>query len=156
MKKFCDDPATFVSEMMEGLILANPRKLKWIPQYNIVYRCRYAPRQQGLSRARLRQRPRARAHMVVGRGMFDAACPGNVFAAPPMDYVSWNETSKLMNAAPRAFSTSSTTTRAIGCRSRWVVKLAEAEDVKIATIIVDDDVAVKGLHVHGRSPRGRG
>ena len=25
--------------------------------------------------------------MVVGKGMLDAACPGDVFAAPPMDYV---------------------------------------------------------------------
>ena len=25
--------------------------------------------------------------MAVGPGMLDAACPGDVFAAPPMDYV---------------------------------------------------------------------
>jgi hypothetical protein len=36
--------------------------------------------------------------MVVGKGMLDAACPGDVFAAPPMDYVL--ETSKLL-ASPR-------------------------------------------------------
>ena len=34
--------------------------------------------------------------MIVGKGMLDAACPGDVFAAPPMDYVL--ETSKLLEA----------------------------------------------------------
>ena len=32
--------------------------------------------------------------MAVGKGMLDAACPGDVFAAPPMDYV--YETTKLL------------------------------------------------------------
>ena len=34
--------------------------------------------------------------MAVGRGMLDAACPGDVFAAPPSDYV--YETTKIMNS----------------------------------------------------------
>ena len=36
--------------------------------------------------------------MAVGKGMLDAACPGDVFAAPPSDYV--YETTKLM-ASPK-------------------------------------------------------
>ena len=38
MKKFVNDPANFVKEMFEGIYLANQDKLKWVPEYNILYR----------------------------------------------------------------------------------------------------------------------
>jgi len=38
MKKFVNDPAKFVPEMLEGIALANPDKLKYEPKYNIIYR----------------------------------------------------------------------------------------------------------------------
>ena len=33
MKKFVNNPNNFVREILEGLVTANPRKLKWIPKY---------------------------------------------------------------------------------------------------------------------------
>ena len=38
MKKFVNDPANFVPEMLEGLALANPTTLKYVPKFNIIYR----------------------------------------------------------------------------------------------------------------------
>ena len=78
--------------------------------------------------------------MVVGKGMLDAACPGDVFAAPPSDYV--YETTKLMASAKGVLHIINNYT---GDRMAFDMgrELAEAEDIKIATIIVDDDVAVK-------------
>ena len=38
MKKFVNDPAKFVPEMLEGVYLANSDKLKYEPKYNIIYR----------------------------------------------------------------------------------------------------------------------
>ena len=38
MKKFVNDPANFVREMLEGLTLANSQTLKWVPEHNIIYR----------------------------------------------------------------------------------------------------------------------
>ena len=38
MKKFVNDPAKFVPEMLEGIFLANEGKLKYEPKYNIIYR----------------------------------------------------------------------------------------------------------------------
>ncbi len=78
--------------------------------------------------------------MVVGKGMLDAACPGDVFAAPPSDYV--YETTKLLASPKGVLHIINNYT---GDRMSFDMgrELAEAEDIKIATIIVDDDVAVK-------------
>ena len=72
--------------------------------------------------------------------MLDAACPGDVFAAPPSDYV--YETTKLMASPKGVLHIINNYT---GDRMAFDMgrELAEAEDIKIATIIVDDDVAVK-------------
>jgi dihydroxyacetone kinase-like protein len=38
MKKFVNDPANFVPEMLEGLQLANPDTLRYLPEFNIIHR----------------------------------------------------------------------------------------------------------------------
>ena len=38
MNQFFNSPDTFVAEMLEGIVLANPDKLKYVPRYNIIYR----------------------------------------------------------------------------------------------------------------------
>ncbi len=72
--------------------------------------------------------------------MLDAACPGDVFSAPPMDYVL--ETSKLL-ASPRGVL--HIINNYTGDRMAFDMgrEMAEAEGVRIGTVIVDDDVAVK-------------
>ena len=116
MKKFVNDPQQFVPEMLKGIQLANPGKLKYVPEYNLIMRAD-APNDNKVSIVQGSGSGHEPAHvMVVGKGMLDAACPGDVFAAPPSDYV--YETTKLL-ASPRASFTSSTTTRAIACRSTW-------------------------------------
>jgi phosphoenolpyruvate---glycerone phosphotransferase subunit DhaK len=78
--------------------------------------------------------------MIVGKGMLDAACPGDVFAAPPMDYVL--ETSKLLNSPKGVLHLINNYT---GDRMAFEMgkELAEAEGITIGTVMVDDDVAVK-------------
>jgi len=78
--------------------------------------------------------------MVVGKGMLDAACPGDVFAAPPMDYVL--ETTKLLASPKGVLHLINNYT---GDRMSFDMgrEMAEAEGVRVATILVDDDVAVK-------------
>lgn len=76
MKKFVNDPAKFVREMMEGLVLANPEKLKWVPDYNIIYRADM-PQNNKVSVIQGSGSGHEPAHiMAVGKGMLDAACPG--------------------------------------------------------------------------------
>src|SRR4029077_7809656 len=76
--------------------------------------------------------------MAVGPGMLDAACPGNVFAAPPMDYVL--ECKKLMNSKKGVLRL---ITNYRGDRAGWDMarELAEAEEIKSGVVLVNDDVA---------------
>ena len=38
MKKFVNDPKSYVPEMLEGVALANPGTLKYVPAYNLIMR----------------------------------------------------------------------------------------------------------------------
>lgn len=148
MKKFVNDPANFVHEMMEGLVLANPDKLKWIPEYNIIYRADM-PSDDKVSIIQGSGSGHEPAHiMAVGRGMLDAACPGNVFSAPPMEYV--YECTKLMNSKKGVLHLINNYQgdRMVFDMAR---EMAEADGIKIGVVIIDDDVAVQdSTHTVGR------
>jgi phosphoenolpyruvate---glycerone phosphotransferase subunit DhaK len=140
MKKFVNDPQQFVPEMLKGVALANPGTLRYVPEYNLIMRAD-APREDKVSIVQGSGSGHEPAHvMVVGKGMLDAACPGDVFAAPPSDYV--YETTKLLATPKGVLHIINNYT---GDRMAFDMgrELAEAEDVKVATLIVDDDVAVK-------------
>src|SRR6187399_2338382 len=140
MKKFVNDPKKFVPEMLKGIALANPGTLKYVPEFNLIMRAD-APRANKVSIIQGSGSGHEPAHvMIVGKGMLDAACPGNVFAAPPMDYVL--ETSKLLNTPKGVLHLINNYT---GDRMAFDMgkEMAEAEGVRIETVVVDDDVAVK-------------
>ena len=140
MKKFVNDPKDFVPEMLKGIALANPDTIRYVPEYNLIMRAD-APREDKVSIIQGSGSGHEPAHvMAVGRGMLDAACPGDVFSAPPMDYVL--ETSKLLNSPKGVLHIINNYT---GDRMAFDMgrEMAEAEGVRIGTVIVDDDVAVK-------------
>ena len=140
MKKFVNDPQQFVPEMLKGVELDKPGTLKYVPEYNLIMRAD-APSNDKVSIIQGSGSGHEPAHvMVVGPGMLDAACPGDVFAAPPSDYV--YETTKLLKSDKGVLHIINNYT---GDRMSFDMgrELAEAEDIDIATIIVDDDVAVK-------------
>src|SRR5580765_8521236 len=73
--------------MLEGIALANPDRITYVPEYNLIMRAD-APRADKVSIIQGSGSGHEPAHvMLVGSGMLDGACPGDVFAAPPMDYV---------------------------------------------------------------------
>ena len=148
MKKFVNDPNSFVREMLEGLVLANPDKLKWIPEYNIIYRADM-PSDDKVSIIQGSGSGHEPAHiMAVGRGMLDAACPGNVFAAPPMEYC--YQCTKLMNSKKGVLQLINNYQ---GDRMVWDMarEMAEADGIKIGVVVIDDDVAVQdSTHTVGR------
>ena len=140
MKKFVNDPKDFVPEMLKGIALANPDTVKYVPEYNLIMRTD-APSDNKVSIVQGSGSGHEPAHvMIVGKGMLDAACPGDVFAAPPMDYVL--ETTKLLNSAKGVLHLINNYT---GDRMAFDMgrEMAEAEGINIKTVIVDDDVAVK-------------
>jgi phosphoenolpyruvate---glycerone phosphotransferase subunit DhaK len=148
MKKFVNDPKRYVPEMLEGIALANPDTLKYVPDYNLIMRTDI-PSDDKVSIVQGSGSGHEPAHvMVVGRGMLDAACPGDVFAAPPMDYV--YETAKIVASPAGVLLLVNNYT---GDRMAFDMgkEMAEAEGIKVGVLTIDDDVAVKdSLYTVGR------
>jgi len=141
MKKFVNDPRDFVAEMLRGVALANPGTLRLVPELNLVMRAD-APRDDRVSIVQGSGSGHEPAHaMAVGPGMLDAACPGDVFAAPPADAV--YETTKLLRSEMGVLHIVNNYT---GDRMAFEMgrELAEADGIRVETLIVDDDVAVDG------------
>ncbi|GAA2700861.1 dihydroxyacetone kinase subunit DhaK [Actinoplanes palleronii] len=148
MKKFVNDPKNFVPEMLEGLALAHPDTLRYVPAYNLIMRAD-APRTDKVSIVQGSGSGHEPAHvMVVGRGLLDAACPGDVFAAPPMDYV--YETTKLL-ATPKGVLL--LVNNYTGDRMAFDMgkEMADADGLRTEILTVNDDVAVTdSLYTVGR------
>ena len=140
MKKFVNDPKQFVPEFLEGITLASGGTLKYEPKYNLIYRADM-PKSDRVSIIQGSGSGHEPAHtMIVGPGMLDAACPGDVFAGPPVEFVT--ETSKLMDTPAGVLYIVNNYT---GDRTAWEMakELLEAEGQKIGYLLVNDDVAVK-------------
>ncbi|KRC50642.1 dihydroxyacetone kinase [Leifsonia sp. Root227] len=140
MKKFVNDPQQYVPEMLKGIALANPDTLRYVPEYNLIMRTD-APREDKVSIIQGSGSGHEPAHVLtVGRGMLDGACPGDVFAAPPMDYV--YETTKLL-ASPKGvlLLVNNYTGDRMAFDMAQEMSLADGVDVK--TLFIDDDVSVK-------------
>jgi phosphoenolpyruvate---glycerone phosphotransferase subunit DhaK len=148
MKKFVNDPANFVPEMLEGVYLANPDMLRYVPEFSIIHRAD-RPHKDKVSVIQGSGSGHEPAHiMAVGPGMLDAASPGNVFAAPPMD--NCYECIKLMNT-PKGVLVLVNNYQ--GDRMNWdmAVEMAQADGINARSFIIDDDVAVKdSTHTVGR------
>ncbi len=140
MKKFVNDPKQFVPEMLKGIALANPETIKYVPEYNLIMRAD-APSNDKVSIVQGSGSGHEPAHvMVVGPGMLDAACPGDVFAAPPSDYV--YETAKLVASDKGVLLLVNNYT---GDRMAFEMaqELADADGIKVDTLFINDDVAVQ-------------
>ncbi|MEZ4518919.1 MAG: dihydroxyacetone kinase subunit DhaK [Chloroflexota bacterium] len=140
MKKLMNDPKQFVPEMMYGIAAANPGTIKYVPEFNLIMRAD-APNEDKVSIIQGSGSGHEPAHiMIVGKGMLDAACPGDVFAAPPMGYVVG--TSKLLNSSKGILHIINNYS---GDRMSFetAAEMLDAEGIEVKTIYVDDDVAVQ-------------
>ena len=140
MKKFVNDPKQFVPEMLKGIALANPGTIKYVPEFNLIMRAD-APNPNKVSIIQGSGSGHEPAHvMIVGKGMLDGACPGDVFAAPPMDYVVG--TSKLLNS-PKGILHIVNNYSGDRMAFEMATEMLEAEGIEVKTLFVDDDVAVQ-------------
>jgi len=140
MKKLMNDPKQFVPEMMKGIELANPGTIKYVPAYNLVMRAD-APNPNKVSIVQGSGSGHEPAHiMIVGKGMLDGACPGDVFSAPPMDYVV--ESSKILNS-PKGILHIVNNYSGDRMSFEMATEMLDMEGVTVKTIFVDDDVAVQ-------------
>ncbi|MFJ6728122.1 dihydroxyacetone kinase subunit DhaK [Streptomyces sp. NPDC091281] len=140
MKKFVNDPKDYVAEMLEGLALANPGTLTYVPEYNLIMRAD-APREDKVSIVQGSGSGHEPAHvMSVGPGMLDAACPGDVFAAPPADFV--YETVKRV-ASPKGVLLLVNNYTGDRMAFEMAEELSQADGITVRTLFIDDDVAVE-------------
>jgi len=140
VKKFVNDPRQFVPEMLEGIWLASAGRLKYEPKYNLLYRADM-PQESKVSIIQGSGSGHEPAHtMIVGKGMLDAACPGDVFAGPPVEFV--YETSKLLNSPKGILHIVNNYT---GDRLAFEQgrEMCEMDGMRVETLLVNDDVAVK-------------
>ncbi len=139
MKKFVNDPNNFVAEMIEGVHLANPGKFKLVPEFNLLYRSD-RPDNSKVSVVQGSGSGHEPAHiMAVGPGMLDAAAPGAVFAAPPVD---------TCLACIEALKSDKGVLVLInnyqGDRMSWdmAIEMAQAQDINVKSFVINDDVSV--------------
>ncbi|WP_448062357.1 dihydroxyacetone kinase subunit DhaK [Cellulomonas hominis] len=140
MKKFVNDPKQYVPEMLQGIALANPDTLRYVPEYNLIMRTD-SPRPDKVSIIQGSGSGHEPAHvMTVGKGMLDGACPGDVFAAPPMDYV--YETVKLL-ASDKGVLLLVNNYTGDKMAFEMAQELSEADGITVRTLFINDDVSVE-------------
>jgi phosphoenolpyruvate---glycerone phosphotransferase subunit DhaK len=148
MKKLINQPDDFVRESLAGMALAHADLIKVNYEPTFVYRAD-APVQGKVAIISGGGSGHEPLHTgFVGRGMLDAACPGEVFTSPTPDqmlaaaqqvdggagilYIVKNYSGDLMNF-------------------EMATELARSEGIRTLNIIIDDDVAVKdSLYTQGR------
>ena len=111
-----------------------------MPEYNLIMRAD-APNNDKVTIIQGSGSGHEPAHvMVVGPGMLDGACPGDVFAAPPMDYV--YESGKLL-ASDKGILLLVNNYTGDKMAFEMAAEMLESEGYKVATLFINDDVAVK-------------
>ena len=149
MRKLLNDPADVVRESLVGLAAAHGDILRVDAEAQIVVRAD-APR----CRARSRSSPaaaRATSRCTAassGRGMLDAACPGEVFTSPVPDQ---------MLAATKAVDGGAGVVHIVKNYTGDVMNFklaaedAADEGIGVESVLIDDDVAVQdSLYTAGR------
>jgi dihydroxyacetone kinase-like protein len=147
MKKFINDPADVVKESLAGLAAAHPDLVRVDFENQIVVR-RDAPTGKVaiISGGGSGHEPMHGG--FVGAGMLDAACPGEVFTSPVPDQ---------MLAATKAVDGGAGVVHIVKnytgdvMNFKLAAELAEDEDIRVESVLTNDDVAVEdSLYTAGR------
>jgi dihydroxyacetone kinase-like protein len=148
MKKFLNDPADVVKESLGGLQAAHDDLLRYDADTQIVVRAD-APVQGKVALVSGGGSGHEPLHGgFVGRGMLDAACPGEVFTSPVPDQ---------MLAATKAVDGGAGVVHIVKNYTGDVMNFklaaedAADEGIDVESVLVDDDVAVQdSLYTAGR------
>lgn len=140
MKKIINRPDQVVYEMLDGLVAANPGKLRLVREKKIVLRADVPIRGKVAVLTGSGSGHEPDQVWYVGKGMMDAACAGEIFAAPTADAVF--EATKLVDGGAGVLYLIKNYT---GDRANFsmAAEMAEMEGIRVKTVIANDDVAVK-------------
>jgi dihydroxyacetone kinase-like protein len=140
MKKIINRPDQIVYEMLDGLVAANPGKLKLVREKKIVLRADAPLKGKVAVLTGSGSGHEPDQVWYVGKGMMDAACAGEVFAAPTADAV--YEATKMVDGGAGVLYLIKNYT---GDRANFsmAAELAQMDGISVETVIANDDVAVK-------------
>jgi dihydroxyacetone kinase-like protein len=148
MKKVINDPGDFIRESLAGLTRAHADLLRMSPNPLFVYRAD-APVQGKAAIVSGGGSGHEPLHAgYVGAGMLDAACPGEVFTSPTPDQML--EAARRVNGGSGVLFIVKNYSGDI-MNFEMAAELASAEGIPVASVIIDDDVAVRNsLYTQGR------
>ncbi|WP_096274054.1 dihydroxyacetone kinase subunit DhaK [Paucisalibacillus globulus] len=140
MKKIINDPNQVVQDMIDGLVAANPKHIKQVPDTFVVAR-KDAPVSGKVALISGGGSGHEPAHAgYIGKGMLDAAVCGEVFTSPTPDQV--YEAIKAVDGGAGVFLVIKNYTGDV-MNFEMARELAEADGIQVETVIVNDDVAVE-------------
>ena len=148
MKKLVNDVHAVVRETLEGFALAHPDLVD--VHYSPDFVTRRAPKAEGkvglVSGGGSGHEPLHAG--FVGEGMLDAAVPGAVFTSPTPDPIL--EATKAADHGAGVLHIVKNYTGDV-LNFETAAELADMEDIKVSTVVVNDDVAVEdSLYTAGR------
>lgn len=148
MKKLINSPETVVTDALAGMAAAHPDLIRVDTENAIVVRAD-APvvgKVGIISGGGSGHEPMHGG--FVGRGMLDAACPGAVFTSPVPDQML--AATKAVNGGAGVLHIVKNYTGDV-LNFEMAAELAQSEGIEVASVIIDDDVAVKdSLYTAGR------
>ena len=138
MKKIINNPNDVVKEALEGMQMAYKDKLEYVPGFELIVRKDLKNKVGIISGGGSGHEPLHAGY--VGEGMLDAAVAGNVFSSPSPDRISEDiERVDKGEGVLLVIKNYSGDIMNFGLSK----DMAEADDKKVATVIVKDDVAVE-------------
>src|ERR1700758_5596558 len=152
MKKFLNDPADVVKESLAGLAAAHGGLLRYDAQAQIVVRADAPVQGKVALVSGGGSGPEPLHGGFVGRGMLDAACPGEVFTSPVPDQIL--AATKAVDGGAGVLHVVKNYTGDV-LNFQMAAEDAADEGIEVVPVVINDDVAVEdSLYTAGR--RGTG
>src|SRR5215207_5434277 len=148
MKKLINDPDAVVREALEGIEAAHGDRVRVIHDPTVIVRAD-APVQGKVGIISGGGSGHEPMHGgFVGRGMLDAACPGEVFTSPTPDQML--EATKAVDGGAGVLHIVKNYTGDV-LNFEMAADLAGGEDIQVEAVVTNDDVAVQdSLYTAGR------
>jgi phosphoenolpyruvate---glycerone phosphotransferase subunit DhaK len=140
MKKIINNPEHVVNEMLEGIVLAHPDYVKRVEGFDVLVRAN-APVQGKVALVSGGGSGHEPSHGgFVGEGMLSGAIAGEVFTSPTPDQVF--EAIKAVDGGEGVLLVIKNYTGDV-MNFEMAAEMAEAEGIKVTSVVVNDDVAVE-------------
>ncbi|WP_080873330.1 dihydroxyacetone kinase subunit DhaK [Oceanobacillus timonensis] len=139
MKKVINQPSNVIEDMVKGMALANEEQWMQVEGTNVIRRKELSPGKVGIVSGGGSGHEPAHAG-YVGKGMLDAAVVGEVFTSPTPDQIF--EAIKAVDQGNGVLLVVKNYTGDV-LNFEMAGELAEAEDIRVEQVIVNDDIAVK-------------